>query len=183
MVSPLNIPIYREAKPEDASLLASFMATSLQETAFLLHSPGEGEVSSKDWLETIILTEFLSHHKIFICFFESSIVGFCELIGGKFKRNKHSASLSLVVGKLYWGSGIAESLLKKAEEWANKRNLYRLELEVISNNNRALKFYEKHGYCYEGKREKLVYDGNNYLDLVRLTKFLEHNKYNENNNI
>lgn len=45
-------------------------------------------------------------------------------------------------------------------------NLNRLELEVMAENGRAIRAYEKVGFQHEGRRRQAVYSHGRYIDLV-----------------
>ncbi len=45
-------------------------------------------------------------------------------------------------------------------------NLQRLELEVLAENERAVRAYEKVGFLHEGRRRRAVYTHGRYLDLI-----------------
>jgi putative acetyltransferase len=52
----------------------------------------------------------------------------------------------LVVAPEYWGTGIADALLDDAKRLSPKG----LDLMVNTDNARAIRFYEKHGFAYTG---------------------------------
>jgi len=56
------------------------------------------------------------------------------------------------VKKEYWGSGIAEQLMKTAEEFTRDFGHKYLGLGVTTSNARAVRFYEKIGFQEERKR-------------------------------
>ena len=50
------------------------------------------------------------------------------------------------VGKAYRGNGLGSEFLKKAENYANERNVPAITLHVEKSNTGAIKLYEKNGY-------------------------------------
>ncbi|MDQ0393201.1 GNAT family N-acetyltransferase [Labrys monachus] len=50
------------------------------------------------------------------------------------------------------GRGVAQALLRSAEEWARENGYRSLSLDVFSSNGRALHFYEKSGFAAESVR-------------------------------
>lgn len=54
--------------------------------------------------------------------------------------------MDLVVGDQYRGKQYGETLMNAAKDWAKESNCDYLELNVLSNNTKAIAFYEKHGY-------------------------------------
>lgn len=45
-------------------------------------------------------------------------------------------------------------------------NLHRIELTVLSNNERAVRLYEKIGFVLEGRKRKCVYKNGDYIDML-----------------
>jgi RimJ/RimL family protein N-acetyltransferase len=45
-------------------------------------------------------------------------------------------------------------------------NLHRVELSVLQTNDRAIRFYEKLGFNYEGKKRKARFKQGQYVDLL-----------------
>lgn len=52
----------------------------------------------------------------------------------------------LVIAEQYRGYGYGHALLKSVKEWAKKRQLAYIQLNVLTNNVAALMFYEKEGF-------------------------------------
>ena len=59
---------------------------------------------------------------------------------------------SLVVGKEFQRSGIGQSLMKRAHEWAGERGVHEVELNVWEFNQGAIALYEKLGYKTAARR-------------------------------
>ncbi|MEL6356108.1 MAG: GNAT family N-acetyltransferase, partial [Bacteroidota bacterium] len=55
----------------------------------------------------------------------------------------------LIVGRRHWGKGVAAELLRLALEWIGEEST--VKLGVIHYNNRAIRFYEKHGFKDTGE--------------------------------
>lgn len=70
------------------------------------------------------------------------------------------------------GTGIGTRLLTALVEWAYLNRISRLELEVFSNNVRAVRFYEKAGFVVEGRRTQAVEIGGDLLDILLMAKTL-----------
>jgi RimJ/RimL family protein N-acetyltransferase len=59
------------------------------------------------------------------------------------------------------------------EKWAAERQLYRLELTVMTHNERAIRLYRRLGFEIEGtKRDSLWVDGS-YVDEYCMSKLLQ----------
>lgn len=61
-------------------------------------------------------------------------------------RMSHRGEFGISVRKAYWGQGIASVLAEKILEFAAENNFEQLNLEVRSDNTRAIRLYEKYGF-------------------------------------
>ena len=83
---------------------------------------------------------------------EDKIVGVVHVF--KTKENQHLAAL--YVDKEYYGTGIAQRLMKNVLTWINPRVV--TDLEVAVYNERAKAFYRKHGFREKDGSERLFAD-------------------------
>lgn len=76
-------------------------------------------------------------------------------------------SISITIGKYYWNRGYGYDSLKTLLSYLfNKKKAHKVELEVIADNFKAIKLYEKLGFINEGIRRKKYFYENKYLDTV-----------------
>lgn len=61
-------------------------------------------------------------------------------------RMSHRGELGITVRKSYWGSGAASALMEAVIAFARKNGFEQLNLEVRSDNIRAIRLYEKYGF-------------------------------------
>ena len=76
-----------------------------------------------------------------------------EPIGKKYKV-KHRAQFGIGVLKKYWGLGIGKELLKSCIELAKQAGYEQLELDVVSDNSRAISLYKHLGFVEYGRNPK-----------------------------
>lgn len=74
-------------------------------------------------------------------------------IGRRIKL-RHRASLGVSVDEEYWGLGIGRALLERCIICARKAGYEQLELDVVSDNERALGLYERLGFKEWGRNPK-----------------------------
>ena len=84
----------------------------------------------------------------------------------------HRASLGMSVLRPFRGRGIGSRLLDTAIDWCQSRSLRRLELEVLSNNPRAQRLYERKGFVVEGRKMGAVEVDGEFVDAVLMCRFL-----------
>jgi len=81
------------------------------------------------------------------------------------KKNKNG-EYAIAVRKEYHGKNIAEFATKSILEISfSKLELNKVYLNVLSDNTRAIRFYEKIGFIYEGEFREHVYVNENYKNL------------------
>lgn len=61
-------------------------------------------------------------------------------------RMDHRAEISLSVLKDYWGQGLGSRLLEKALAYARDQGLEFIDLDVATDNTRAIRLYEKFAF-------------------------------------
>lgn len=92
---------------------------------------------------------------------------------GKGKRVRHCVHIGLGVVKDFWGKGIGTLMFEAMEKWAKEQGVTRLELDVMTNNERGVALYKKMGFEIEGtKRQSICIDGE-YIDEYMMSKILD----------
>ena len=76
-----------------------------------------------------------------------------EAIGTKYKV-RHRAEFGIGVAKDFWGLGIGQALMAACIECAKAAGYSQLELEVVTENVRALSLYKKAGFVEYGRNPK-----------------------------
>lgn len=73
------------------------------------------------------------------------IIGTASLIRKK-KRMSHRAEFGISVKKAWWGCGVASTLMEYILEFAKSTGVEQINLEVRSDNKRAITLYKKFGF-------------------------------------
>lgn len=82
----------------------------------------------------------------------STFVGHLTLRGPRLKASMHRADLGMGVELAHQGKGAGTRLLRCAIDWARTEpGLQWIDLGVFSDNERALRLYEKHGFKIWGQ--------------------------------
>ncbi len=68
--------------------------------------------------------------------------------------------------------GIGSALMKAVEDWANQRNISRLELSVMEHNDAALQLFKKLGFEHEGTRVNAIKLNDTFKAEYSLSKIL-----------
>ncbi len=96
---------------------------------------------------------------------DGRVVGMATLYQRQNPRERHAASLAMMVHPDYWGRGIGSQLLdalvKLADNWLQ---LARIELEVNTDNTAGVRLYEKFGFTIEGTHKLHAYGDGRMAD-------------------
>lgn len=151
--------LLREAVKEDASKLITYLQQIGAESDFLTFGPGELSISVSD--EEVILEESrAAKNKIMLlALVDNRVIGGLHFVGGSRARIQHTGEFGVSVQKDYWDQGIGTAIVYELIQWAKASNIIRkLNLRVRSDNDRAIRVYEKLEFVQEGfiTREFLI---------------------------
>lgn len=80
-------------------------------------------------------------------------------------RRRHVGRIGISVHSEWQGKGVGKALMAAAVDMAdNWLNLTRLELEVYSDNEAAIRLYERFGFTYEGTMRQHAFRDGEYVD-------------------
>ena len=97
----------------------------------------------------------------YICLYEKEVVGFLAL-----QRTTYEMTiLNIAVKEEFKRKHIATSLLLLAKDVAKQNNMESIFLEVETNNEPALRFYEKNGFELLRKRSNYYKDGSSCFEM------------------
>ncbi|PSL43210.1 RimJ/RimL family protein N-acetyltransferase [Salsuginibacillus halophilus] len=141
-------------RPIAVSDADEFLAVSkkIDESGFMLYEPEERETTVEQQRKAIEGIMSSKKSVIYVAEVENKIVGFITALGGRLKRNQHSAYLVLGVLEDYQGRGFATKLFEQMFQWAAQVEISRLELTVIKDNVSAFHLYRKMGFVLEGEK-------------------------------
>ena len=155
--------IIREAAPEDAFARIEYSKKIGAETDNLSFG-AEGFPISVDG-EAEYIRSILKDEKscLFFAWRNGEIIGDVSL-GGLPIRMNHRAELGLTVLKSEWNRGLGSQLLQKAIEFAKSHGIEIINLEVRSDNLRAIHVYKKFGFRKIGTSPAYFKIENSYID-------------------
>lgn len=80
-------------------------------------------------------------------------------------RRKHAGAIDIVVHEEWQGKGVGTALMRAGLDLAdNWLNLTRLELEVYTDNESAIRLYERFGFEHEGTLRQHAFRDGRYVD-------------------
>ena len=126
----------------------------------MLLEPGERTTTVDLMQDRIEHTLEQDNEAVFVVEVENMLVGYASVIGGCLNRTKHKASVVTGILQEYAGQGIGGRLFDTLVRWAKESPLRRLELTVMTHNDRAIALYQKFGFQIEGTQKgSLLVDG------------------------
>ena len=134
-----------------AESIRNFVITHT-ETDFLISYPDEIRLTIEE--EAIILKMCSKNDNAvkIAAFIDNRIVGTADIdsISNK-EKLCHRAIFGIAVEKAYWGRGIGRALTLACIECAKKAGYLQIELEVVADNNTAIRLYKSVGFHEYGR--------------------------------
>jgi UDP-4-amino-4,6-dideoxy-N-acetyl-beta-L-altrosamine N-acetyltransferase len=93
-------------------------------------------------------------------------------------KNQKGELTMIIGGKDYWGKGIGEECLNLLVKFAfNVLNLRKITALAFSDNEKAIKLYEKCGLKEEGFLREEIFKGGKFKDVVVMSLFRDENNH------
>lgn len=163
----------READSEDATALLALKHALDHETSFMLLEPGERTTTETELAEQLRRAADEANSVVLVADVSGELAGYVEATGGAVRRNRHTAHVVIGVRQGFAGRGIGGMLLEALERWARENGVRRLELTVMTHNERAVGLYTKLGYRVEGTRKAALLVDDRLVDELWMAKLLQ----------
>ena len=147
--------ILRNGTEKDGQALLDIFILTHAQTDYLLSYPDEATMTVEQEAQ-FLKEKVLSRNEIeILAEVDGTVVGSAG-IGciGKKDKTKHRAEFGISVDKAYWGLGIGRALTNACIKCAKSAGYRQLELEVVSENNKAIALYESLGFTEYGRNPK-----------------------------
>ena len=167
-----NKYIIREAAPNDAEKMISYLNRVGGESDNLLHGENEFKVPVEGVKRKLAMSKDSENSLVLIALDNEEIIARAELEGYYPARIRHRAKFSISVRKDYWNQGIGSEMIKRIFEQAEMMKLKVIELEVISDNVRAINLYHKMGFTDIGIYKDFFCVNGIFKDAVVMQKIL-----------
>ncbi len=166
--------VLRSAVPEDAEMLLRYMRITTSETPFLLRNPGEIRMTSEDekrFLERIMGSP---RELMLLAEIDGAHAGNASLSSlGSLERCMHRCRLAVALYKDYWGLGLGHAMLVDLLEAARRIGYEQAELQVCTENKRAIALYQKLGFSICGTLpHSMKYPDGQYADEYTMIRYL-----------
>lgn len=148
--------VLRSPHISDASALLDYLRITAEETDFLLRYPEECTMTTEQE-ETYLQRSLQDHNTVMIlCEVDGKIAGNCNLTRYTKQKTRHRASIGIALTKEFWGLGIGTAMFAEMIRLAKDWGIEQLELEVFSDNHRAVALYEKMGFRIAAEHPKAI---------------------------
>ena len=164
----------RAPRVEDAEQLVYVMKTADCETRFLARNPGEFTTTVEREKEIIANVLNNKNSAWFLPEYDGKLVGQCSVgIVRNNDRYRHRAGVAFILLQEYWGLGIGGKMMEECIKWCTAHGITQIELDVVKDNERALKMYQSFGFEIVGSQPKaLRYPDGTYADEYLMVKML-----------
>lgn len=166
--------VLRSPEVTDAERMLKYLKIVASETLYLLQEPEEVTMTleqEEEFLKKKIETE---RELLLLAEIDGKHIGNASLMScGPFKRYTHRCHLAVALLKEYWSAGIGEIMLETIFSIAKQVGYEQVELEVVTDNLRALALYKKLGFVQYGTLpNNMKYKDGSYADTYWMMKKL-----------
>ena len=159
----------REIQEKDAELFLNLLLELDNQTKFMILEPGERKNDPE--VTRSIIKKKLEDSFMYVAE-EEKLVGFLTAQRGSANRIKHTAYIVIGILGGHRGKGIGRKLFEELEKWSAKNNIKRLELTVMTHNEKAVNLYKKMGFKIEGVKEHSILVDEEFIDEYYMGKIL-----------
>lgn len=154
----------REVMVSDAESLIEYLKVIGSESDNLTFGKKGLPISVKEEEKFIESLLEKKHSKMYLAIKDEEIIGQTSLSEYS-GRMGHYSELGITVKKDYWNNGVGKSLMNKIIEYAKKNDIELIDLQVRSDNARAIHLYEKFGFKKWGTYPALFKIDDKYYDV------------------
>ncbi len=169
-MNPSKLTI-RKANKNDAQDIIEHILLIADESDFHTFESSEFRISGEDQIRIINTVNASSNSLILLSFIDEALAGVLTLNGGKRSRTEHAAVLGITIKQKYCGNGLGSQMLEWMDNWIRENPVVtKVNLLVHEENFKAIKFYETHGYHYEGQSSGYFKFNGKYFDGIYMGK-------------
>ncbi len=157
----------REATLDDAAALVAYLRRLDAEPTGTRNGPHEAdEVEYSVEQELVRLDQlFAAPGILLLAEHEGELIGEITLHAiSKLRALRHVATLGISVRADWRGLGVGKLLMARGLEWTARAGITRVELQVYARNTVAIHLYERFGFEHEGRRRRMIREGDGYVD-------------------
>ena len=166
--------VLRSAEVSDAADLIDYLKITTAETPYLIREPQEVTLTLEQeqrFIESIMKAE---KALLLIASIDGKHIGNCSLMSiAPYKRYAHRGEIAIALYQEYCGCGIGRVMMQTVLDVAKCLGYEQVELEVVSDNSRAIEMYKKLGFeKYGSFPNNMKYSDGTYADADWMMKVL-----------
>ena len=159
------------ATPNDALRVSELMHRLELENSFMMYE--SSEIPDENLLRERLVANSKTKKEIFLLAHAADdLCGYALVFRGNLRRNKGVGTLALGVLEAAQGYCIGSTLIAEAIAWATHHQLYRVRLQVQTDNQKALHLYRKFGFQHEGTLRRCALVNGEYVDKHQMALLL-----------
>ena len=165
--------ILRCATKADAQMLLDYLKVTCAETRYLVKEPEEITLTLEQEKEFIEQKNESETDLIVLGVLDGEYVGNCSFMGNNVSRYRHRVSMGIALFQRFTGMGIGRVMIECLFEVAKEKGFEQMELEVVADNERAIRLYKQMGFEIYGTFPKnMKYKDGTYADAHWMMKQL-----------
>jgi RimJ/RimL family protein N-acetyltransferase len=161
----------RKLHPSEANSFLELLNITDSETDFMMQEPGERQMNAFQ----LSMSVSTGYNHIFVAVKNEKIIGYliAFYMYGRGSRTKHCLHIGIAVLQSAWGKGIGTALFEEMERWARSNAIVRLELTVMTHNERGINLYKKMGFEIEGTKKASIFVKGKFVDEYLMSKIIQ----------
>ena len=137
--------VIERARPEEATALLDYLKIVGGETENLSFGAEGVSLDFEAEQDHLRMQSESTDNVQYLAKVKDEIIGTASL-NRKHKRMSHRGEFGISLKKAWWGRGVASALMEAILAFAKENDFEQLNLEVRSDNARAIRLYEKYGF-------------------------------------
>lgn len=156
--------IIRQAEPNDARALIGLTKHVGKETNYLTFGPEGIDLTVAQEMDLIQTFAVSEKNLMLVVEVDDQIIGMGNLATFGSQKQAHVAEIGLSLIQEYWGYGIGKLLMEDLLDFAREVDLKVITLEVVKDNQRAVKLYERFDFEIVGTLKQRLKHNCTYYD-------------------
>lgn len=156
--------IIRQAEPNDARALIGLTKQVGKETNYLTFGPEGIDLTVAQEMDLIQTFAVSEKNLMLVVEVDDQIIGMGNLATFGSQKQAHVAEIGLSLIQEYWGYGIGRLLMEDLLDFAREVDLKVITLEVVKDNQRAVKLYERFDFEIVGTLKQRLKHNCTYYD-------------------
>lgn len=169
-----RVLVLRNGERKDAEYVLNNFISTHKESDYLLSLPEECSFTVEKEEEYLQVKKNAERDIELLGIVDGVVVGTAGIDGvGRYKKISHRCTFGISISKEYWGQGIGKALTEASIECAKKAGYHQVELEVVKDNERAMRLYKNLGFEIYGENDRgFIRKSGDYQTLILMRKIL-----------